>query len=94
MSSIEINSTLNSRIRSREARVGLGYVGLPFAFEKTVVGYDVHGIKQNPKRAQRVGLGARHISWARYAGPSTWRTYSRPGAVRQGSADIHVGPNW
>ncbi|MGD1853109.1 MAG: nucleotide sugar dehydrogenase [Leptolyngbyaceae cyanobacterium] len=34
--------------------VGLGYVGLPFALEKAKVGFQVIGIEQNPKRAERV----------------------------------------
>lgn len=49
--------TLERRILSREARVGvvgLGYVGLPFALEKTKVGFHVLGIEQNPKRTQQV----------------------------------------
>lgn len=53
-----------ARIRSREARVGvvgLGYVGLPFAVEKTKVGYTVLGIEQNPERAQRVNQGVSYI---------------------------------
>lgn len=49
--------TLERRLLNREATVGvvgLGYVGLPFAVEKTKVGFHVLGIEQNPKRAERV----------------------------------------
>ncbi|MBX2863951.1 MAG: nucleotide sugar dehydrogenase [Leptolyngbyaceae cyanobacterium MAG.088] len=41
--------------------VGLGYVGLPFAIEKTKVGFSVIGIEQNPKRAERVNQADSYI---------------------------------
>src|SRR5690606_34773558 len=56
---------LLARIRSREARVGvvgLGYVGLPFAVEKTKVGYTVLGIEQNRRRAEPGNQGRTYIT--------------------------------
>ncbi|NEP62608.1 MAG: nucleotide sugar dehydrogenase, partial [Symploca sp. SIO2G7] len=41
--------------------VGLGYVGLPFAIEKTKVGFTVMGIEQNPERAERVNQARSYI---------------------------------
>ena len=41
--------------------VGLGYVGLPFAIEKTKVGFSVIGIEQNPKRTERVNQADSYI---------------------------------
>lgn len=62
----DLNRTeLLARIRSREARVGvvgLGYVGLPFAVEKTKVGYTVLGIEQNRRRAELVNQGRTYIT--------------------------------
>lgn len=55
---------LQSRISSREARigvVGLGYVGLPFAVEKAKVGFSVTGIDQNPVRVARVNRADNYI---------------------------------
>ncbi|MFQ4139196.1 nucleotide sugar dehydrogenase [Nodosilinea sp. PGN35] len=42
--------------------VGLGYVGLPFAVEKAKVGFQVIGIEQNPKRADRVNRADNYIA--------------------------------
>ncbi|MBD2297087.1 nucleotide sugar dehydrogenase [Nostoc sp. FACHB-190] len=42
--------------------VGLGYVGLPFAVEKAKVGYQVVGIEQNPRRAEKVNIADNYIS--------------------------------
>jgi UDP-N-acetyl-D-glucosamine dehydrogenase len=56
---------LKQRIASHTAKVGvvgLGYVGLPFAVEKAKVGFDVIGIEQNPKRAERVNKADNYIS--------------------------------
>lgn len=55
---------LEQLILSRQATVGvigLGYVGLPFAIEKTKVGFRVLGIEQNPKRAQQVNQAHSYI---------------------------------
>ncbi len=56
---------LKERIANHTAKVGvigLGYVGLPFAVEKAKVGFDVIGIEQNPKRAERVNQADNYIS--------------------------------
>jgi UDP-N-acetyl-D-glucosamine dehydrogenase len=53
-----------SRIADRSAIVGvvgLGYVGLPFAVEKTKVGFQVVGIEQNQKRAAAVNAADNYI---------------------------------
>ena len=53
-----------SRIADRSALVGvvgLGYVGLPFAVEKTKVGFRVVGIEQNRKRAAAVNAAENYI---------------------------------
>lgn len=55
---------LKQLILSRQATVGvigLGYVGLPFAIEKTKVGFNVIGIEQNPNRAERVNRADSYI---------------------------------
>ncbi|NEQ52618.1 MAG: nucleotide sugar dehydrogenase [Leptolyngbya sp. SIO3F4] len=55
---------LEQLILNRKATVGvvgLGYVGLPFALEKTKVGFYVIGIEQNPKRAERVNQSDSYI---------------------------------
>ena len=57
-------ANLEQRILSREATVGvvgLGYVGLPFAIEKTKVGFQVIGIEQNPQRTERVNQADSYI---------------------------------
>ncbi|MEO1390038.1 MAG: nucleotide sugar dehydrogenase [Cyanobacteria bacterium J06634_6] len=57
-------SNLKEKIATHSAKVGvigLGYVGLPFAVEKAKVGFDVTGIEQNPKRAQRVNESDSYI---------------------------------
>lgn len=56
---------LKDRITEHTARigvVGLGYVGLPFAVEKAKVGFQVLGIEQNPKRADRVNRADNYIA--------------------------------
>ena len=56
---------LQQKIRAHTAIigvVGLGYVGLPFAVEKAKVGYQVLGIEQNPKRAERVNIADNYIT--------------------------------
>jgi UDP-N-acetyl-D-glucosamine dehydrogenase len=56
---------LKERITQHTARigvVGLGYVGLPFAVEKAKVGFQVLGIEQNPKRADRVNRADNYIA--------------------------------
>ncbi|MBD2231242.1 nucleotide sugar dehydrogenase [Phormidium tenue] len=56
---------LKNRITTHTAQVavvGLGYVGLPFAVEKAKVGFQVIGIEQNPKRADRVNRADNYIS--------------------------------
>ena len=53
-----------SKIADRSAIVGvvgLGYVGLPFAVEKTKVGFRVVGIEQNRKRAAAVNAAENYI---------------------------------
>lgn len=53
------------RIKSKSAVVGvvgLGYVGLPFAVEKSKIGFRVFGIEQNPARAEKVNRGENYIS--------------------------------
>ncbi|MEO1181388.1 MAG: NAD(P)-binding domain-containing protein, partial [Cyanobacteria bacterium J06636_28] len=55
---------LEQLILTRQATVGvvgLGYVGLPFAIEKTKVGFNVIGIEQNPRRAERVNQADSYI---------------------------------
>ncbi len=55
---------LEQLILTRQATVGvvgLGYVGLPFAVEKTKVGFNVIGIEQNPQRAARVNQADSYI---------------------------------
>ncbi|MEO0540204.1 MAG: nucleotide sugar dehydrogenase [Cyanobacteria bacterium P01_A01_bin.105] len=57
-------ASLKDGILARTATVGvvgLGYVGLPFAIEKTKVGFKVLGIEQNPKRAERVNQADSYI---------------------------------
>lgn len=56
--------TLEQLILTRNATVGvigLGYVGLPFALEKTKVGFNVIGIEQNSQRADRVNQADSYI---------------------------------
>ena len=56
--------TLEQLLLTRSATVGvvgLGYVGLPFAIEKTKVGFNVIGIEQNPRRAERVNQADSYI---------------------------------
>lgn len=56
---------LKDKIVNRSAIVGvigLGYVGLPFAVEKSKVGFQVIGIEQNPIRAERVNLADNYIA--------------------------------
>lgn len=56
--------TLQSRIASHEARVGvvgLGYVGLPLAVEFASAGFRVVGIDVDPKKARGVNRGVSHI---------------------------------
>ena len=56
--------TLEQLLLTRNATVGvvgLGYVGLPFAIEKTKVGFNVIGIEQNPRRAERVNQADSYI---------------------------------
>jgi UDP-N-acetyl-D-glucosamine dehydrogenase len=53
-----------SKIADRSAIVGvvgLGYVGLPFAVEKTKVGFRAIGIELNPKRAAAVNAAKNYI---------------------------------
>jgi UDP-N-acetyl-D-glucosamine dehydrogenase len=42
--------------------VGLGYVGLPFAVEKAMVGFQVIGIEMNPVRAEKVNFAENYIN--------------------------------
>lgn len=56
---------LKEKIKSKEAKVaviGLGYVGLPLAVEKSKVGFNVVGIDQNPSRVEMVNQGKNYIS--------------------------------
>ncbi|MGE0002188.1 MAG: nucleotide sugar dehydrogenase [Fimbriimonadaceae bacterium] len=55
---------LRTKIRDKTAIVGvigLGYVGLPFAVEKSKVGFSVIGFEQNPSRAEKVNQGSNYI---------------------------------
>jgi UDP-N-acetyl-D-glucosamine dehydrogenase len=55
---------LEEKISQRTALVGvigLGYVGLPFAVEKGKVGFNVIGIEQNPRRAEKINQGINYI---------------------------------
>jgi len=55
---------LKSIITTREARVcviGLGYVGLPLAVEKAIVGFNVLGIDQNKSRVYQINRGENYI---------------------------------
>lgn len=64
MSNSTIKEELLRKIRDKSAVVGvvgLGYVGLPFAVEKAKVGYQVLGIEQNPRRAEKVNRGENYI---------------------------------
>jgi UDP-N-acetyl-D-glucosamine dehydrogenase len=61
---ISSKAEIISRIGNRSAIVGvvgLGYVGLPFAIEKTKVGFQVVGIEQNRKRAAAVNAAENYI---------------------------------
>ncbi|WP_413166738.1 nucleotide sugar dehydrogenase [Capilliphycus salinus ALCB114379] len=56
---------LKNQIENRTAIVGivgLGYVGLPFAVEKTKVGFQVLGVEQNPARTEKVNQAQNYIS--------------------------------
>jgi UDP-N-acetyl-D-glucosamine dehydrogenase len=56
---------LQDKIRNNTAIVGvvgLGYVGLPFAVEKSKVGFQVIGIERNPVRVERVNRADNYIS--------------------------------
>lgn len=56
---------LIQKIESHQAVVGvvgLGYVGLPFAFEKAKVGFQVIGVEQNFLRANKVNAGESYIA--------------------------------
>lgn len=56
---------LQDEIRNHTAIVGvvgLGYVGLPFAVEKSKVGFQVIGIERNPVRVERVNRADNYIS--------------------------------
>lgn len=60
----QILNQLKNKIENRTAIVGivgLGYVGLPFAIEKTKVGFQVLGVEQNPLRAEQVNLAKSYI---------------------------------
>jgi UDP-N-acetyl-D-glucosamine dehydrogenase len=55
---------LLKKIRSHEAQVGvvgLGYVGLPFAVEKSKVGFKVIGIDRSEKRVGQINRGENYI---------------------------------
>jgi UDP-N-acetyl-D-glucosamine dehydrogenase len=57
-------STLQDKIRAREARVGivgLGYVGLPLAVEFAKAGFRVTGIDVNESKTERVNAGDSYI---------------------------------
>jgi UDP-N-acetyl-D-glucosamine dehydrogenase len=59
-----VKSKLLNRIIDRSAVigvVGLGYVGLPFAVEKSKVGFNVIGIEQNQERANAINAGKNYI---------------------------------
>jgi UDP-N-acetyl-D-glucosamine dehydrogenase len=61
---ISTKEEIISKIADRSAIVGvvgLGYVGLPFAIEKTKVGFQVVGIEQNRKRAAAVNAAENYI---------------------------------
>jgi UDP-N-acetyl-D-glucosamine dehydrogenase len=60
-----VRGTLLQRIATHEARVGvvgLGYVGLPFLYEKAKVGFNVVGIDRNSTRTEAVARGESYIS--------------------------------
>lgn len=65
MTDTQTRPTLEDRILSREARIGvigLGYVGLPFLVEKAKVGFHVTGFDRSAARAEQVRTGQNYIS--------------------------------
>ncbi|MBS3948649.1 MAG: nucleotide sugar dehydrogenase [Dethiobacter sp.] len=61
---LPVAEELKKKIQAHTATVavaGLGYVGLPLAVEKALVGFNVLGIEQNPKRAYKVNSGENYL---------------------------------
>jgi UDP-N-acetyl-D-glucosamine dehydrogenase len=57
-------ATLKQRIQDRTAKVGvigMGYVGLPLAYEFAHAGFDVVGIDVQPKKVERINEGDSYI---------------------------------
>ena len=59
-----MRATLEEKIRTRTARVGIvgmGYVGLPLAVEFAKAGFSVTGIDTNEDKVKRVNAGDSYV---------------------------------
>lgn len=82
---------LLNKILDRSARVGvvgLGYVGLPFAVEKAKIGFQVTGIEENKRRADKVNAGENYIP---DVNDDEFKTLVKAGKIRA-TSDYSVVP--